>query len=249
MSQGLETVGKADSFPRYASSGENGSQAASVTRLAGCQPAESPKLADIRSEQRSGKSSATDDPIMLFQTWFSEAIDSGIKEPSAMTVATVDTDGYPDARMMLLKGVDDRGFVFYTNLDSAKARALTHNPWVALCFYWLDIGKQVRVRGKANIVSDEEADGYFATRPRLSQISAWASKQSQPMRGYFELETQVAKTALHFGVGEIPRPPFWSGFRVAPERIEFWLQKPFRRHQRIAYDRVSDGWRKQWLYP
>jgi pyridoxamine 5'-phosphate oxidase len=190
-----------------------------------------------------------DDPVAVFQTWFREAVDSGIKEPSAMTVATVDGDDYPDARMMLLKSVDDRGFAFYTNLGSAKARALKYNPRVALCFYWLEIGKQVRVRGRASLVSDEEADAYFATRPRLSQISAWASKQSQAMRGYFELETQVVKAALQFGVGEIPRPPFWSGFRVVPERIEFWLQKPFRRHHRIVYERIHDGWRKHWLYP
>jgi pyridoxamine 5'-phosphate oxidase len=192
----------------------------------------------------------TDDPIALFQSWFREAIDSGIKEPSAMTVATVDANGQPDARMILLKQVDERGFVFYTNLGSAKAQALMNDPRVALCFYWAEIGKQVRLRGRANLVADEEADAYFYTRPRLSQISAWASKQSQPMRGYFELEIKVAKTALRFGLGEIPRPPFWSGFRVVPERIEFWLQKPFRRHQRILYERTIDGgWQKRWLYP
>jgi pyridoxamine 5'-phosphate oxidase len=150
---------------------------------------------------------------------------------------------------MLLKGVDERGFIFYTNLGSAKAQALMHDSRVALCFYWLEIGKQVRVRGRANIVSDEEANAYFATRPRLSQISAWASKQSKPMRGYFELEASVAKTALRFGLGEVPRPPFWSGFRVTPERIEFWMQKPFRRHERIVYEHGVGSWRKQWLYP
>jgi len=187
--------------------------------------------------------------MALFQTWFGEAVDAGIKEPSAMTVATVDANGYPDARMMLLKGLDERGFIFYTNLGSAKAQALRHDSRVALCFYWFEIGKQVRVRGRANIVSDEEADAYFATRPRLSQISAWASKQSQPMRGYFELEASVAKTALRFGLGEVPRPPFWSGFRVTPERIEFWMQKPFRRHERIVYEHVVGSWRKEWLYP
>jgi pyridoxamine 5'-phosphate oxidase len=245
--------------------GENGSQTASLTGgtascrpivklerslpLAGCQPAESPKLSDIPSEQRLDKSSSAHDPIALFQTWFTKAIESGIAEPSAMTVATVDVHGSPDARMLLLKGVDEHGFVFYTNLESAKARALVHDPRVALCFYWAELGKQVRVRGRAEMVGDEEADKYFATRPRLSQISAWASKQSQPMRGYFELETQIAKSTFHFGVSEISRPPFWSGFRVVPERIEFWLQKPFRRHQRILYESVPGGWQKRWLYP
>ena len=190
-----------------------------------------------------------DDPIALFQTWFREAIYSDIHEPSAMVVATVDRDGFPNARMILLKGVDGRGFVFYTNLRSAKAQELMHDLRVALCFYWAEIGKQVRVRGRASIVSDEEADTYFATRPRLSQISAWASKQSQPMRGYFELESEVAKSALRFGLREIPRPRFWSGFRVVPDRIEFWLQKPFRRHQRILYERTVEGWQKRWLYP
>jgi pyridoxamine 5'-phosphate oxidase len=196
-----------------------------------------------------GECSRSDDPIALFQTWFKEAIDSGIKEPSAMTVATVDADGHPDARMLLLKGVDEQGFVFYTNMDSAKARALLHDPRVALCFYWGEVGKQVRIRGRASLVSDEEADAYFATRPRLSQISAWASKQSRPMRGYFELEAQVAKAALHFALRDVPRPPFWSGFRVVPERIEFWIRKPFRRHERILYEPGSNGWRKHWIYP
>lgn len=190
-----------------------------------------------------------DDPLALFQSWFREATDAGINEPSAMTVATVNADGYPDARMMLLKAVDERGFVFYTNLGSVKAQALMRTPRVGLCFYWAEIGKQVRIRGQANIVSDEEADAYFATRPRLSKISAWASRQSQPMRGYLELETQVAKAALHFGLADVPRPPFWSGFRIVPERIEFWTRKPFRRHQRIVYERALNGWRKQWLYP
>jgi pyridoxamine 5'-phosphate oxidase len=205
-----------------------------------------------RGYSRSGIADAvscSENPIALFQTWFAQAIDSGIEEPSAMTVATVDVHGSPDARMLLLKGVDERGFVFYTNLGSAKAQALVHNPRIALCFYWAEIGKQVRVRGRANIVSDAEADAYFATRARLSQISAWASKQSHPMSGYFELEIEVAKSALRFGLGEIPRPPFWSGFRVVPERIEFWVQKPFRRHERILYERMDGSWQKQWLYP
>jgi len=167
-----------------------------------------------------------DDPIALFQDWFRDAFDSGMKEPSAMTVATVDPSGYPDARMMLLKGVDDRGFVFYTNVRSAKARALMHDPRVALCFYWVEIGKQVRVRGQANIVTDEEADAYFATRPRLSQISAWASKQSQPMRVYYELEAQVAKAALHFGLREVPRRS-GQDFDSCRKRWNFGFRKHF----------------------
>jgi len=189
------------------------------------------------------------DPTALFQNWFQEAIDAGLQEPSAMSLATLDADGHPDARMVLLKGVDERGFVFYTNLGSPKARALLQEPWAALCFYWDKIDKQIRVRGRAHRVSDDEADAYFATRPRLSQIGAWASRQSRPMRGYFELEAEVAKAVVRFGVGEVPRPPFWSGFRVVPEQIEFWKQKPFRRHERILYTRAAGIWQKQWLYP
>ena len=166
-----------------------------------------------------------------------------------MTVATVGPDGYPDARLVLLKGVDERGFVFFTNMESPKAQSLLRDSRTALCFYWMPLDEQVRVRGRAEVVSDEEADAYFATRPRLSQISAWASKQSQPMQGYFELEAEVAKAALRFGIRKIPRPPFWSGFRVVPERIEFWTGKPFRRHHRIVYERAREGWRKHWLYP
>jgi pyridoxamine 5'-phosphate oxidase len=189
------------------------------------------------------------DPIALFKTWLQEAVDSGMKEPTAMTVATVDLVGAPDARMLLLKGCDERGFVFYTNLESPKALALRKDPRVALCFFWAAIEKQVRIRGSAALVSDDEADRYFATRARLSQISAWASKQSRAMAGYFQLEADVAKAALRFGIGPVPRPPFWSGFRVAPERIEFWHGKPFRRHHRTLYMRGADGWQTQFLYP
>jgi pyridoxamine 5'-phosphate oxidase len=190
-----------------------------------------------------------DNPVALFQTWLQEAVDAGIDEPSAMALATVDTDGSPDARMLLLKGMDERGFVFYTNMESPKAKALRRDPRAALCFYWMPLDRQVRVRGRAEVVSDQEASAYFATRPRLSQISAWASKQSQPMEGYLELEAEVAKAALRFGVGKIPRPPFWSGFRLVPDEIEFWTGKPFRRHHRILYTRTSTGWNKQYLYP
>lgn len=203
----------------------------------------------LESAQSTGYLPRAADPIAMFRAWHQEAIDAGFKEPGAMTVATVDTDGYPDARMILLKGLDDRGFVFYTNTQSPKAQALLHQPQAALCFYWDALGKQVRIRGRAEKVSDAEADVYFATRPRLSQISAWASKQSTEMHGYFELEAEVAKAVIRFGIGEVPRPAFWSGFRVVPDRIEFWIQKPFRRHQRIAYTREAHGWQTQWLYP
>jgi len=206
-------------------------------------------MAQATATELGPQPSANDNPIARFQSWFQEAIDSGMKEPSAMSVATVDLNGWPDARMILLKAVDEHGFVFYTNLGSAKAEALKNDPRCALCFYWNQIDRQVRIRGRAGLVTDEEADAYFASRPRLSQISAWASKQSQPMRGYFELEAAVAKTAIRFGLGPIPRPPFWSGFRVVPERIEFWSQQPFRRHRRIVYQRTSEGWRRGWLYP
>jgi pyridoxamine 5'-phosphate oxidase len=192
---------------------------------------------------------AGDDPTARFRAWLGEATAAGSREPTAMSLATTDAIGRPDVRMVLLKDADERGFVFYTNLSSPKAKALRQDSRVALCFYWDVIDKQVRVRGRAQPVDDEQADSYFATRPRLSQIGAWASHQSQPMRGYFELEAQVAKMAVRFGLGEVPRPPFWSGFRVIPEEIEFWTQKPFRRHERILYRRTAEGWRKQWLYP
>lgn len=205
--------------------------------------------ATIARAEGAATSQPQHDPIALFQEWFEEALAAGQKEPRAMSVATVDEDGRPDVRMLLLNGVDQRGFVFYTNLGSPKARSLTTHPQAALCFYWSLLDKQVRVRGSVQPVSDEEADAYFATRPRLSQIGAWASRQSQPMRGYFELEAQVALKTLQFGVGEVSRPPFWFGFRVMPERIEFWKQKPFRRHERYVYERAGDGWRKEWLYP
>jgi pyridoxamine 5'-phosphate oxidase len=192
---------------------------------------------------------AGDDPTARFRAWLGEATAAGSREPTAMSLATTDAIGRPDVRMVLLKDADERGFVFYTNLSSPKAKALRQDSRVALCFYWDVIDKQVRVRGRAQPVDDEQADSYFATRPRLSQIGAWASHQSQPMRGYFELEAQVAKMAVRFGLGEVPRPPFWSGFRVMPEEMEFWTQKPFRRHERILYRRTAEGWRKQWLYP
>jgi len=190
------------------------------------------------------------EPISLFKQWMEEARNAaGTIDATAMSLATVDAQGRPAVRMVLLKGVDERGFVFYTNLESPKVANLKAHPFAALCFHWAACERQVRVDGPVEPVTDAEADAYYATRPRLSQIGAWASKQSQPMEGYWELEKAVAATALRFPFGTVPRPPFWSGFRVKPEHIEFWHQKPFRHHQRFVYTRDGEKWKLQWLYP
>ena len=189
------------------------------------------------------------DPIAQFTQWLYEATRSGEPEPTAMALATSDAHGSPAVRMVLLKHVDQRGFVFYTNLTSPKAEDLAANPKAALCFYWNLTGRQVRVTGRTEAVPDAEADAYFATRPRLSQLGAWASKQSRSMQGYFDLEQACAAYAIRFHIGAVPRPPFWSGYRVVPDRIEFWRQKPFRRHERIICVLGNGGWSEQWLYP
>ena len=189
------------------------------------------------------------DPIDLFAEWYEEARNCGIKHPTAVALATVDADGRPSARMVLLKGYDERGFVFYTNTESHKGDQLRANPRAALCFYWPPLDRQVRVEGPVEAVSDDEADAYFATRPRDAQIGAWASAQSRPLEGRFALEKQVAKFAARFAVGSVPRPPYWSGYRVRPERIEFWREGTFRMHERVLYRRVADGWTSQRLYP
>jgi pyridoxamine 5'-phosphate oxidase len=189
------------------------------------------------------------DPIPLFKSWLEEAHRADLEEPTAMILATTDESGKATARTVLMKGVDDRGFVFYTNLESPKARHLRANPYAALCFHWMPLGKQVCVRGPVTLVSDEEADVYFASRPRENQIAAWASKQSQPLVGRFELERRVAKYALKYGLGKVPRPAFWSGYRVFPESIEFWNVRPFRLHDRLLYRRTPTGWEIQELYP
>ncbi|MGA3007779.1 MAG: pyridoxamine 5'-phosphate oxidase [Opitutaceae bacterium] len=188
-------------------------------------------------------------PIEQFTTWLDEAARSGEPEPTAMALATTDAEGSPTVRMVLLKHADARGFVFYTNLGSHKAADLAANPKAELCFYWNRLGRQVRVTGRTERVTDAEADAYFASRPRLSQLGAWASKQSQPMDGYFDLEKGCAAFALRFGLGAVPRPPFWSGYRVMPQRIEFWQQKPFRRHERKLHTCTDGQWSEQWLYP
>lgn len=190
-----------------------------------------------------------DDPLGLFHIWMRDAEREKMREPTAMAVATVDSGGRPHVRMLLLKGCDEKGFVFYTNLGSPKAKDLQANSRAALCFYWMPLGRQVRVEGEITPVTDEEADAYFATRPRLSQLGAWASRQSTPMAGRFTLEKEVARQALRFPIGKVPRPPWWSGFRLRPESMEFWAEKQFRHHERILYQRKEEGWTRQWLFP
>jgi pyridoxamine 5'-phosphate oxidase len=192
---------------------------------------------------------AVGDPMALFRAWLAEAHKSEPNDPNAMTLATVDADGLPDARMVLLKDVDARGFVFYTNLGSAKGRELASDPKAALLFHWKSLRRQVRVRGGVERVTDAEADAYFASRARHSQIGAWASDQSRPLEGRFALEKRVADFGLKFGLGPVPRPPHWSGFRVLPEAIEFWRDRPFRLHERRLYLRAEGGWTTQTLYP
>lgn len=189
------------------------------------------------------------DPMRLFQEWLAEARDREKSDPTAMALATADLGGRPAVRMVLLKQADARGFVFYTNLDSPKADDLRSNPRAELCLHWSKLERQVRVCGVVEAVSDEEADAYFATRPRMSQIGAWASHQSKPMNGRYELEQAVAKAAVRFGVGAVPRPPFWSGFRVLPQQIEFWHQRPFRHHDRQRFTRIGQSWHHEWLFP
>ncbi len=189
------------------------------------------------------------DPISRFNRWMQKAVRSGLREPGAMALATTSTEGRPSVRMVLLKGADERGFTFFTNLKSRKGKELAATASAALCFYWMPLGRQVRIEGLVQQVDDTEGDEYFASRPRLSKLGAWASRQSQPMKSAFELERKLAQYVARFGTGHIPRPPFWSGFRVIPETIEFWREKPFRRHERTLYSRVGDTWQTEQLFP
>lgn len=189
------------------------------------------------------------EPFALFGAWLADAEKSEPNDPNAMALATVDGAGMPDVRMVLLKGIDEHGFVFYTNLESAKGTELLANMKAALCFHWKSLRRQVRVRGGVERVSEAEADGYFATRARGSRIGAWASRQSRPLESRFALEKAVAEYTAKYALGEIPRPPHWSGFRIVPETIEFWHDRPFRLHDRIVFSRKDGGWEKTRLYP
>jgi pyridoxamine 5'-phosphate oxidase len=189
------------------------------------------------------------DPYALFATWLEEATKSEVNDPTGMALATVDAEGLPDIRMVLMKDHGPQGFVFYTNFESAKGRELIATPKAALLFHWKSLRRQVRVRGPVSEVTPAEADAYFASRPRDSRIGAWASDQSRPLEGRFALEKRVAEYALKFGLGDIPRPPHWSGFRIAPTEIEFWKDGAFRLHDRIRFTRAADGWETVRLYP
>jgi pyridoxamine 5'-phosphate oxidase len=189
------------------------------------------------------------DPFRLFAEWLGEAEASEPNDPNAMALATVDGDGLPNVRMVLLKGLDRGGFVFFTNFESAKGRELLAKPKAALCFHWKSLRRQIRVRGPIEVVGKDEADAYFATRARGSRIGAWASKQSRPLESRFALEKAVASYAARFAIGEVPRPDYWSGFRLMPVEIEFWRNREFRLHDRIQFRRAGDGWEKTRLYP
>ena len=188
-------------------------------------------------------------PIDTYLQWVAEAGRREPSDPTAAALATATPDGVPSVRMVLVRGCDERGFVFYTNLGSRKARELEVNPCASLCFHWKSLTRQVRVEGRVQLVTGAEVDAYFASRPRESRIGAWASRQSEVMAGRFELEKRVAETVLRYPVGPVPRPSFWSGYRLLHERVEFWQQKPFRLHERVVHVREEGGWRIEQLFP
>jgi pyridoxamine 5'-phosphate oxidase len=209
-------------------------------------------VARLREEYtRAGlkESDAYPDPIEQFRRWFDEALAADLHEPNAMTLATT-SDGRPSARVVLLKGFDERGFVFYTSYEGRKSRELEINPYAALVFYWGELERQVRIEGRVSRVSEEESDAYFAGRPRGSQLGAWASEQSRPVRDRGVLEERLRELEAEYEGREVPRPPFWGGYRVEPETIEFWQGRENRLHDRLIYRRSeSGGWKRERLQP
>jgi pyridoxamine 5'-phosphate oxidase len=199
----------------------------------------------------SGDFTQADEPLRLWQAWFDEAVKSEPRDPNAMSLATVDPDGMPDVRTVLLKGIDERGFVFYTNTESQKGRELAANPKAGLLFYWKSLNRQVRVRGPVERVTAQEADAYFATRAKQAQIGAWASQQSRPLESRLAFEKAVALYAAKYAISTVPRPPHWSGYRIVPISIEFWHDRPFRLHDRVEFRREALGasWSKVRMYP
>jgi pyridoxamine 5'-phosphate oxidase len=189
--------------------------------------------------------------LELFHEWFAQAKLTEPNDPDAMSLATVDVNGMPNVRMVLLKDYGARGFVFYTNLESRKGVEILQNPKAAACFHWKSLRRQIRLQGPVEAVEQAEADRYFSTRPRDSRIGAWASKQSRPLESRFALEKSVAKYAARYAVGDVPRPPYWSGFRIIPLQIEFWHDRPFRLHDRVLFTRPGPGeaWVRTRLYP
>lgn len=195
------------------------------------------------------RADAPADPLEIFESWLEEAETAEPNDPTALSLSTVGEDGMPSSRMVLLKGYDERGFVFYTNYESRKGRQLLGHPKAAMLFHWKSLRRQVRIEGAVEQVSAAEADEYFSSRPKQSQIGAWASDQSRPLEGRFELEKRVAKFAAKYGIGQVPRPPHWSGFRVVPRLIEFWQDGAFRLHDRLVYTRAGEGWTTERLFP
>ena len=199
----------------------------------------------------SGDFTEADEPFRLFDHWLKDAAASEPRDPTAMTLATVDAEGMPNARMVLLKGVDKNGFVFYTNMESQKGRELDRDARAALVFHWKSLNRQIRIRGPVEKVTIAEADAYFATRPKGAQIGAWASQQSRPLESRLAFEKSVAVYGAKYALGAVPRPQYWSGYRVLPLVMEFWHDRPFRLHDRIEFRRetTSGSWVKTRLYP